>query len=64
MNSDYQFKWDFINKYLGNDDTDDDEKEESQEEDRPYTKEEIKTMFDAAQEIRVKIIYLYCRRLV
>ena len=55
VNSDYKFKWDLINKYLGNDDTDDDEKEESQE-DRPYTKEEIKTMFDAAQEIRVKII--------
>ena len=26
VNSDYQFKWDLITSYLGNDDTDDDEK--------------------------------------
>jgi integrase len=66
VNSDYQFKWDLINKYLGNDDTDtaaeddiidnDDDELQDQEEDRPYTKEEIKIMFNAAQEIRVKII--------
>jgi hypothetical protein len=83
VNTDYQFKWDLINMYLGNDDTDDDngngndnnnsigsidhnlspeeehkKKEEDKivEEDRPYSREEIKTMFDAAQEIRVKIV--------
>ena len=48
MNSDYQFKWDLITSYLGNDDTDDDnndnyeiEEINEQEEDRPYTREEI-----------------------
>ncbi|HSE99704.1 MAG TPA: hypothetical protein VLA48_02320 [Nitrososphaeraceae archaeon] len=53
VNSDYQFKWDLINMYLGNDDTtstDDDEDngrnrilEEEDEEDRPYTMEEVKS---------------------
>ncbi len=63
VNSDYQFKWDLITLYLGNDDTDDEdedklnlEKQKEQEEDRPYSKEEVKTMFNAAQDIRVKII--------
>ncbi len=57
VNSDYQFKWDLITSYLGNDDTDDDEEIERElEEDRPYSKEEIKIMFNAAQDIRVKIV--------
>ena len=64
VNSEYQFKWDLIISYLGNDDTDDDSEDvndanEDQEEvmeDRPYTREEIKQIFNAAQDIRVKII--------
>ena len=80
VNSDYQFKWDLITSYLGNDDTEDDYNDynnkkplltaagqeddyddETSEggdrgEDRPYSKEEIKTMFNAAQDIRVKIV--------
>ena len=57
VNSDYQFKWDLISSYLGNDDTDDDDELEREGgEDRPYSKEEIKTMFNAAQDIRVKIV--------
>ena len=62
VNTDYQFKWDLINSYLGNDDTDDDDYNEvnsdleQEQDDRPYTKEEIKQMFDAAQDFRVKIV--------
>ena len=60
VNSDYQFKWDLITSYLGNDDTDDDDELEREGveggEDRPYSKEEIKIMFNAAQDIRVKIV--------
>jgi integrase len=63
VNSDYQFKWDLITSYLGNDDTtiedrndNDDLEEEQQEEDRPYNKEEIKKMFNGAQDIRIKIV--------
>jgi len=64
VNSDYQFKWDLITSYLGNDDIDDDtdnhnnspDLTEGEQQDRPYSKEEIKTMFNAAQDIRVKII--------
>ncbi len=63
VNTDYQFKWDLITSYLGNDDTDDDDDEYNennsdleQQDDRPYTKEEIKQMFDAAQDFRVKIV--------
>ena len=58
VNSDYQFKWDLITSYLGNDDTDDDDEELEREggEDRPYSKEEIKIMSNAAQDIRVKIV--------
>jgi integrase len=65
VNSDFQFKWDLITSYLGNDDTDDDDDdynennsdlEQQEQDDRPYTKEEIKKMFDAAQDIRVKIV--------
>ena len=79
VNSDYQFKWDLITSYLGNDDTEDDyndynnkkplltaagqeddyddeTSEGGDREDRPYSKEEIKTMFNAAQDIRVKIV--------
>jgi integrase len=60
VNTDYQIKWNLINMYLGNDDTDnyDDEAQEGEEEqeDRPYTKEEIQKMFNAAQETRVKLI--------
>ena len=56
VNSDYQFKWDLISSYLGNDDTDDEELEREGGEDRPYSKEEIKTMFNVAQDIRVKIV--------
>ena len=59
---------DLITSYLGNDDTTDDyeggkndgeemiEVEEDDDEDRPYTREEIKIMFNSAQEIRVKIV--------
>ena len=60
VNSDYQFKWDLISSYLENDDTDDDDELEREGveggEDRPYSKEEIKIMSDAAQDIRVKIV--------
>ena len=64
MNSEYQFKWDLINSYLGNDDTDDDVKSNNssdltdggEQQDRPYSKIEIKQMFNSAQDIRVKII--------
>jgi len=56
VNSDYQFKWDLITSYLGNDDTDVDYDDSSEGEDRPYSKEEIKTMFNAAQDIRVKLV--------
>jgi len=49
VNSDYQFKWDLINSYLGNDGTDEDDELERDEggeggEDRPYSKEEIKPL--------------------
>jgi hypothetical protein len=60
VNTDYQIKWNLINMYLGNDDTDngyDDNVQEGEEqEDRPYSKEEIQKMFHAAQEIRVKLV--------
>ena len=60
VNTDYQFKWDLITSYLGNDDDDkegdDSDLEQEQDDDRPYTKEEIKQMFNAAQDIRVKIV--------
>jgi hypothetical protein len=60
VNTDYQIKWNLINMYLGNDDTDngydDDIREVEEQEDRPYSKEEIKKMFHAAQEIRVKLV--------
>jgi integrase len=65
VNSDFNFKWDLITSYLGNDDTDEMEKESEsrgedteivEEEDRPYTKEEIHKMLNAAQDIRVKIL--------
>ena len=56
VNSDYQFKWDLISSYLGNEDTDVDYDDSSEGEDRPYSKEEIKTMFNAAQDIRVKLV--------
>ena len=64
VNSDYQFKWDLINMYLGDDDggggedneTTATKNEEVVEEDRPYSKEEIQKIFNAAQDIRVKIV--------
>ena len=62
VNSDYNFKWDLITSYLGNDDIDDEappaapEQQEQVEQDRPYTMEEVKTMFNAAQDIRGKIV--------
>ena len=60
VNTDYQIKWNLINMYLGNDDTDngydDDIREVEEQEDRPYSKEEIEKMFNAAQEIRVKLV--------
>jgi integrase len=60
VNSDFQFKWDLITSYLGNDDTDDDDELEREGveggEDRPYSKEEIKIMSNSAQDIRVKIL--------
>ena len=64
VNSEYQFKWDLITSYLGNDDTDDDVKSNNssdltdggEQQDRPYSKIEIKQMFNSAQDIRVKII--------
>jgi integrase len=67
VNTDFAFKWNLINMYLGNDDTDTDndtattteqleEEEEDQQQDRPYTKSEIKSMFNAAQDIRVKLV--------
>ncbi len=46
--------------YLGNDDNDEDDdginERDEVEEDRPYTKEEIQIMFNAAQDIRVKLV--------
>jgi len=51
VNTDYQFKWDLINLYLGNDDED---LEEEEQQDRPYTIQEIRTMLASTQEIRVK----------
>jgi hypothetical protein len=64
VNTDYQIKWKLINMYLGNDDTDNDDNDddmregrgEEEQEDRPYSKEEIQKMFTAAQEIRVKLV--------
>lgn len=82
VNSDYNFKWDLILSYLGNDDTDYDcvddddgyddnnknnndlnimeEEENDQQNDdnkgRPYTRDEIKKIFNSAQDIRLKII--------
>ena len=59
VNSDYPFKWNLINMYLGNDDTDNDDEEindDEEHEDRPYTKEEIHQMYTAAQDIRVKLV--------
>ena len=45
VNTDYQIKWNLINMYLGNDNTDngydDDIREGEEQEDRPYSKEEI-----------------------
>jgi hypothetical protein len=53
---------DLITSYLGNDDNDDHNnnnnldltEEGEQHEDRPYSRTEIKQMFNAAQDIRVK----------
>jgi site-specific recombinase XerD len=56
VNSDYQFKWDLITSYLGNDDTDDTDDhnnnnsdliltEREEQQDRPYSRTEIKQMF-------------------
>jgi integrase len=71
VNSDYQFKWNLITMYLGSDDDDTiqddyynnkhpiikyDDDENEGEDDRPYTMDEIRKMFNAAQDIRVKII--------
>ena len=59
VNTDYNFKWPLINSYLGSDDTTDEDEEDDYDEsleDRPYTMEEVKTMFNAAQDIRVKIV--------
>ena len=79
VNTDYLFKWNLINMYLGNDDTTDDdgdnngynnnnnndhdleegiigEGDDDEEEDRPYSRSEIQKMFNAAQDIRTKII--------
>jgi hypothetical protein len=63
VNSEYEFKWNLIKMYLGNDDTDDDEsdqqqQQQQQEEDRPYTRSEIQTMLKTANDIRSKIIIL------
>ena len=63
-NSDYNFKWNLIISYLGNDDTDEEEDDQNnnsdltdgEQQDRPYSREEIKQMFNAAQDIRVKIL--------
>ncbi|MDF2737566.1 MAG: site-specific recombinase XerD, partial [Nitrososphaeraceae archaeon] len=70
VNSDYQFKWNLIDSYLGNDDNytdtnttnDNDYSElgkdslEQEDQDRPYTRKEVQKMFNAAQDIRVKVI--------
>ena len=63
VNTDYQLKWNLINMYLGNDDTDTDDDDDDAEDpnleeqqDRPYTREEIHQMFNAAQDIRVKLV--------
>jgi integrase len=65
VNTDFAFKWNLISMYLGNDDTDttdddSDSKLEGEETtttiDRPYTKSEIRAMFNAAQDIRVKLV--------
>ena len=64
VNTDFLFKWNLINMYLGNDDNDieavtaeeEQEKGAAGEDDRPYTKEEVQIMFNAAQDIRVKLV--------
>ena len=66
VNTDYPFRWKVINMYLGNDDTTttittdnditEEEDQEQLEEDRPYTKKEVQKMFNAAQDIRVKLV--------
>ena len=52
VNSEYEFKWPLIKMYLGNDDDD------IEVDDRPYTREEIRTMLNTANDIRSKIIIL------
>jgi integrase len=58
VNSDFEFKWPLIKMYLGNDDDDVEDEDEEVEEDRPYTREEIKIMLKTATDPRVKIIIL------
>jgi integrase len=55
VNSDFEFKWNLIKMYLGNDDEEDDS---DQQKDRPYTRSEIQTMLKTANDIRSKIIIL------
>ena len=55
VNSDFEFKWNLIKMYLGNDD---EEYDSDQQEDRPYTRSEIQTMLKTANDIRSKIIIL------
>ncbi|MGD1839186.1 MAG: hypothetical protein ACPKPY_14145 [Nitrososphaeraceae archaeon] len=53
VNYDDELKWSRITMYLGDDDSED---EETNEEDRPYTMEEIRMLYVAAQDIRAKFI--------
>lgn len=59
VNSDYEFKWALIRQYLGNEDSSNDDMQlEEHEQDRPYTREEIRIMLKTANDIRVKIMIL------
>ncbi|HEX6645733.1 MAG TPA: site-specific integrase [Nitrososphaeraceae archaeon] len=58
VNSEYEFKWNLIKMYLGNDDDDESYQQQQEQEDRPYTREEIKVMLKTANDIRSKIIIL------
>ncbi|MGD1839033.1 MAG: tyrosine-type recombinase/integrase [Nitrososphaeraceae archaeon] len=51
VNDDEELKWSRIQMYLGNDDEDDES-----ESDRPYTMEEIQTLYITAQDMRAKFI--------
>lgn len=58
VNLDYEFKWQLIKMYLGDDDDGNTTIIQEGEDDRPYTRQEIQTMLKTATDIRSKIIIL------